>query len=49
MFQTIIQIIDIAQMNFKTRDYPPRTIIACIMYLIIGGKDVMCVFKMEYN
>jgi hypothetical protein len=34
-------------MNFKTRDYPPRIIIACIMYLIIGGKDIMCAFQIE--
>jgi hypothetical protein len=48
-FFTLMNFIDILVMSYDAKNYPPRLLIAAVMYLIIGGKDIMHAFQMEYN
>ena len=41
--------IDILAMSYDSKQYSPRILVACVMYLIIGGKDIMHAFQMDYN
>ena len=41
--------IDALTIDYRSKEFNPRKLIACIMYLIIGGKDIMCAFQMEYH
>lgn len=41
--------LDAIAMSYEAKKYTPRLIIAAVMYLIIGGKDIMHAFQMEYN
>jgi len=41
--------IDILSISYEAKQYCPRVLVACVMYLIIGGKDIMCAFQMEYQ
>lgn len=43
-FFTMMNFIDLLAISYEMRQYPPRKIIACVMYLIIGGKDIMHAF-----
>ena len=36
--------VDIIAMSYESKKYSPRMLIACVMYLIIGGKDIMHAF-----
>ena len=44
-----MQFVDIVTISYESKEYSPRTLVACIMYLIIGGKDIMCAFQYEYS
>jgi hypothetical protein len=48
-FMTFMQFVDIVTLSYESKAYSHRTLVACIMYLIIGGKDIMCAFQYEYN
>jgi hypothetical protein len=48
-FLTFMQFVDIVTISYESKEYSPRTLVACIMYLIIGGKDIMCAFQYEYS
>ena len=41
--------VDILAICYSSKKYSPRMLIACIMYLIIGGKDIMHAFQMDYS
>lgn len=43
-FLTFMQFVDILTLSYESKHYSHRTLVACIMYLIIGGKDIMCAF-----
>ena len=44
-----MQFVDLLAISHESKAYPQRTIIACLMYLIAGGKDIMCAFQIEYK
>ena len=46
---TFMQFVDILSLSYHSRKYSPRVLVACVMYLIIGGKDIMCAFQIEYR
>ena len=48
-FFTLMNFIDILSLSYDARQYCPRKLVACVMYLVIGGKDIMCAFQMEYH
>lgn len=41
---TMINFIDILAMSHEAKQYQPRLVLACVMYLIIGGKEIMHAF-----
>lgn len=43
-FLTFMNFVDIISMSYEAKKYTQRTLIACVMYLIIGGQDIMCAF-----
>ena len=43
-FFTVMNFVDVITLSYKNKKYTPRMLIACILYLIIGGKDIMCAF-----
>ena len=43
-FFTLMSFVDIISLSYEDKKYTPRMLIACVMYLIIGGKDIMCAF-----
>ena len=44
-----MQYIDIITISGEMKSFSQRKLVACIMYLIIGGKDIMCAFQYEYR
>jgi hypothetical protein len=44
-----MQFVDLIAISYESREYSPRTLIACLMYLIVGGKDIMCAFQIDYK
>ena len=44
-----MQFIDIITLSGEAKSFSQRKLVACIMYLIIGGKDIMCAFQYEYR
>lgn len=48
-FFTLMNYIDIVSMSVEAKQFSPRILIACVMYLIIGGKDIMHAFQMDYS
>lgn len=36
--------LDVIAMSYEAKQYQPRHLIAAVMYLIIGGKDIMHAF-----
>ena len=45
---TMMNFIDLIAMSYEAKQYPPRVIVASVMYLFIGGKEIMCAFPLEY-
>jgi len=43
-FFTLMNFVDILALSHDARKYCPRMLVACVMYLFIGGKDIMCAF-----
>ena len=48
-FITFMQFVDILSISYNSKQYSPREMVACIMYLLIGGKDIMCAFQIDYR
>lgn len=48
-YQTFMQFSDIVSLHYESKKYSQRMLTACIMYLILGGKDIMCAFQIEYK
>jgi hypothetical protein len=46
---TMINFVDIIAISYESKKYTPRQILACVMYLIIGGKEIMHAFQVEYS
>jgi hypothetical protein len=44
-----MQFVDILSVSYNSKQYSPRELVACVMYLLIGGKDIMCAFQIEYR
>ena len=44
-YLTLMNYIDLLAISFESKRFNPRILIACVMYLIIGGKDIMCAFQ----
>ena len=44
-----MQFTDAVAMDSASHKFTPRHLIAAIMYLILGGKDIMCAFQFEYK
>jgi|DEB0MinimDraft_12_1074336.scaffolds.fasta_scaffold10417_3 hypothetical protein len=40
--------VDMLALSYEARSHCPRILVACAMYLVIGGKDIMCAFPLEY-
>ena len=47
-FMTLMQFVDIIAISYESKRYSHRMIIACLMYIIIGGKEIMCAFQIDY-
>ena len=47
-FFTLMNFVDILALSYEGRAFCPRMLVACAMYLVIGGKDIMCAFQLEY-
>jgi hypothetical protein len=48
-YKTVMQFTDAVAIDAASHKYLPRHLIAAIMYLILGGKDIMCAFQFEYK
>ena len=44
-----MQFIDLISIDFKHLEYSDETVLASILYLILGGRDVMGAFNFEYE
>ena len=49
IFKIFLQFIDMIAMDFDQKQFEPKILVASLMYLIIGGKDLMAAFDIEYN
>jgi len=48
-FVSFMNFIDIVSMDYESKKYSQRILVACLMYLFLGGKDIMCAFQFEYK
>lgn len=48
-YKTVMQFTDAVAIDAASNQFVPRHLIAAIMYLILGGKDIMCAFQFEYK
>ena len=44
-----LQFTDMISMDFDQKQFEPQMLVASLMYLIIGGKDLMAAFDIDYN
>ena len=44
-----MQFVDIISIDHKSKQFAPKLLIASLLYLMIGGKDIMAAFNFDYN
>lgn len=48
-YLTLMSFMDVLAMSFEAKKVCPRLLTACVMYVLIGGKDIMCAFQTDYQ
>ena len=48
-YRTFFQVVDIITLNYESLNYSPKYLVACVMYIVVGGPQMLGAFPHDYQ